>query len=319
MQQHPVPQHIASYEFRLIGDMTLKQFAMLAGCCVIALLFYASGLPAYFRWPMVLFFVILGVALAFLPFEERPLHQWLIAFFKSTYAPTIFYWQKKPPALAAFEETLKTPMVSKAQEGPTLPSDREQLDQYLQSLPTQADPVAEKEAADLAKIDQLFQTTAMSTAAMATPAVAPQPVSPPVYTPPPVVPKPKPKIEPKKVYIPPPPVMSKAAPKKKEPVLEAATSAELPFPQAPTIPNLLVGMVLDNQNKIVEGAIIEIRDDQGIPVRALKTNRIGQFRIVTPLKDGVYEIETEKEGHQFDLFKLELKGKPVKPIKIKAR
>ena len=31
LQQHPVPQHIASYEFKLIGDMTIKQFAYLAG------------------------------------------------------------------------------------------------------------------------------------------------------------------------------------------------------------------------------------------------------------------------------------------------
>ena len=27
MEQHPVPQNIASFEFKLIGDITLKQFA----------------------------------------------------------------------------------------------------------------------------------------------------------------------------------------------------------------------------------------------------------------------------------------------------
>ena len=31
METHPVPQNISSYEFRLVGDMTLKQFLYLAG------------------------------------------------------------------------------------------------------------------------------------------------------------------------------------------------------------------------------------------------------------------------------------------------
>jgi len=76
---------------------------------------------------------------------------------------------------------------------------------------------------------------------------------------------------------------------------------------------------MDKEGKIVEGAIMEIRDAQGNPVRALRTNPLGQFRIATPLPNGIYEIETEKEGLIFDLVKIALKGEIVQPIEIRAK
>ena len=41
MQQHPVPQNVTQYQFRLVGDMTLKQFLELAGGMLLAYLIYA--------------------------------------------------------------------------------------------------------------------------------------------------------------------------------------------------------------------------------------------------------------------------------------
>src|SRR3989344_1297087 len=92
MEQHPVPQHISSYQFRLVGDMTLKQFFQLAGGGLISLLFYASGLPNLIKWPIILFSFLMGAALAFLPFRDRPLEEWIVAFFRAVYSPTIFTW-----------------------------------------------------------------------------------------------------------------------------------------------------------------------------------------------------------------------------------
>lgn len=370
MQQHPVPQHIASYEFRLVGDMTLRQFGMLAVCCLIALIFYASGLPAYFKWPIVIFFVFLGVGLAFFPINERPLHQWLIAFFKAVYSPTQFIWKKQPQKLALFETTTakpKTPLVQPKAAAP----DRSQLSQYLQTLPTEQTPLEKKEETFLNKVDNLFKTTSVPTPLPTTPVtptvmpqVAPSPPTtptPPPSTPPPSSPlapvpsKPVPsfkepakpvfKKEPPKtrptvvksarIVIPQPP-SPPSQPKEKKPrqprppiikfdpqkgktAVQAKISSQLPFPQTPQTPNLLVGMALDNQGKIVEGAIVEIRNSQGMPVRALKTNRLGQFRIATPLKNDLYEIETDKEDYNFDILKVELKGEPVPPIEIRAK
>src|SRR3989344_8025043 len=94
MEQHPIPQQITSYQFRLVGDMTLKQFFQLAGGIVVALFFYWTPLHPLIKWPLIFFFTLLGVAMAFLPFEDRPLENWIIAFFRSIYSPTIYSWKK---------------------------------------------------------------------------------------------------------------------------------------------------------------------------------------------------------------------------------
>src|SRR5258708_4022321 len=94
MEQHAVPQNISSYQFHLVGDMTLKQFLELAAGVVIGILFYATGLPSLIKWPLILFSAGMGAALAFIPLEERPLEKWIVAFFRSVYSPTLFHWEK---------------------------------------------------------------------------------------------------------------------------------------------------------------------------------------------------------------------------------
>lgn len=90
-------------------------------------------------------------------------------------------------------------------------------------------------------------------------------------------------------------------------------------PLPPTIPNTITGQVLDNFGKIVEGAILEIRDSAGKPVRALRSNKLGHFIIVTPLPNGQYDIITEKENYEFKPVYFEAKGEIIPPILIKGR
>ena len=44
MDNHPIPQDVTGFQFRLIGDMTIKQFAYLAGGMILAWIFLASPL-----------------------------------------------------------------------------------------------------------------------------------------------------------------------------------------------------------------------------------------------------------------------------------
>src|SRR5690606_3021573 len=103
------------------------------------------------------------------------------------------------------------------------------------------------------------------------------------------------------------------------PVAKAVTNVDLPSPAPPNTPNTLVGMVLDENNKIVENAIIEIRDKNQTPVKALKSNQLGQFFSASPLDKGLYEIEVQKPGLQFDIISLNLKNQIVPPLEIKAK
>jgi len=90
-------------------------------------------------------------------------------------------------------------------------------------------------------------------------------------------------------------------------------------PSPATIPNVIVGQVMDSQNKIVEGAILEVKDFQGRPVRALKTNKAGHFMIVTPLPSGSYQMNVEKEGLTFEAVNFEMHGAIVEPMAIRAK
>jgi len=106
---------------------------------------------------------------------------------------------------------------------------------------------------------------------------------------------------------------------KKADKLEATGKAlfgEIPMPDIPEIPNLIVGMVTNKEGKIVEGAIVEIQDEHGNPARVLKTNSLGQFKIASPLQNGKYLIICEKENFNFDRVDIDLSGKIVQPIKI---
>lgn len=318
VQQHPVPQHIASYEFRLVGDMTLRQFGYLASGTVIALIFYGTALPTFIKWPLIVFSGFLGFAFAFMPIGERPLSIWILAFIKAIISPSQFVWQKTSQKPDFFAPRSAQKALEKFSPPPP---DKTQLTQYLQTLPTgeTKSSLDQQEENFLKQIGQLFQLTGILTAA-GSPTTSFAPTAPkppprweiPVFKPSLVTEKTAPK-EPKSVVLPEKPG------KLRGPAVAAKTSAQLPLPAPPNRPNILAGMVLDKNGEIIEGAIIEIRDSQGMPVRALKTNKLGQFTIATPLEDGIYEIETEKEGYQFGIIKIETKGEIIQPLEIRAK
>jgi protocatechuate 3,4-dioxygenase beta subunit len=89
-------------------------------------------------------------------------------------------------------------------------------------------------------------------------------------------------------------------------------------PSPPYTPNTLTGQVLDSTGKIVEGAILEIKDASGRPARAVRTNRAGHFLITIPFTNGTYEIVTEKDGLHFKSVKFEAKGEIIPAIIIKG-
>lgn len=319
MEQHPVPQHISSYQFRLVGDMTVKQFGMLASGCITGLIIYASPLNVAIKWPLIIASIFLGFALAFLPVQERPLDQWITAFIKAIFSPTQFVWKKKLKEPEIFKATPRRRVVRQA---PAPPPDKDQLSEYLATLPTEARNLLDQQEEDFVKkAVNMFQLT-KTPSITPQPTVTPpwpritQPTSSPVFkTRPSRQTEPRIAVPPKKrkVILP----EEKSVPKKT--TVEAKFGLELPFPEPPTQPNTLVGMVLNEESKIIEGAIIEIRDKKDIPVRALKTNKLGQFRSVTPLDNGEYEMEIEKENHQFDIQKINLTGEIVKPLEIHAK
>ena len=158
MIEHPIPQNVTNYQFRLVGDMTLKQFLELAGGVLAGWLIWSLDLPAIIRWPMVIMAVILGLGLAFMPLEDRPMDQWFIAFFRAIYRPTIFVWKK------AVRDDILSFQASPAESKSVLESAVKMPTAKLESLlaaykineAVKADPLLETWEKHLASIPQLF-------------------------------------------------------------------------------------------------------------------------------------------------------------------
>ena len=309
--------------------MTLKQFLQVGGGVLIALVFYSTPIIGIIKWPLVIISILTGAALAFLPFQERPLEKWIFAFFRAIYSPTLYYW-KKSAALERFFQD-EAPSAQPTQQEAVLQS-------YLGQAAQKGSPLQKLEEAEtgfLSKVSGLFAgitsqlsgtVPAVDTAPQqvpTTPAAMKIPVSEPIR----VVQENKPKlvIEERKMDAPATQTFSSS---QVNPVIagnefistrQAIFSPMAAPPNLPSIPNIAVGQVVDQERKIVEGAIMEIRDTAGRPVRALRSNKLGHFVIVTPLENGKYEIVTEKDGHEFSPVSFEANGNIIPPILVSGK
>ena len=90
-------------------------------------------------------------------------------------------------------------------------------------------------------------------------------------------------------------------------------------PQLTTVPNVVNGVIKDINGMLLSDVVLVVKDSVGNSVRALKSNKIGHFAISTPLPNGVYTMELEKEGDEFDIVQINLEGEIMLPIEIRAR
>jgi hypothetical protein len=135
-EAHPIPQDITGFQFKLIGDMTLKQFAYLAAGAIAAWIVYLLPLLLLIKLPIVVFFLGFGVALAFVPVDGRPLDTMIAYFFKAVFSPTQYIYQKQGATLGV------TPAPG-ADLTKTL--SQNQLQQFLSKVPKIRNPLDRKE------------------------------------------------------------------------------------------------------------------------------------------------------------------------------
>lgn len=332
-REHPIPQEVSTYEFRLVGDMTIKQFMQVAAGALVSLVLYSSDLAPYVKWPLILISFLMGVALAFFPIEDRPLSKWIVLFAKAIYSPTVYIWNKSARKYDFFQaEDTALPQTSpnseiisqQVQETTPIP---QLLNPALPQTPADESVALDKKEEELlAKVNMQFIGTNNQQSGSSMPItqqrsdikmkvpqvnnikIEPQkkdfvPINPPEYT------------EPSRVGGQVTPIQAQQFSQAKT----ATFSEEASPPSPPTRPNVIVGQVMDSGGKIVDGAILEIKDSEGRSVRALRSNRLGHFMIVTPLVNGLYRITTEKEGFVFDPVSFEANDRIIPPIAIWAK
>ncbi len=317
MEQHPIPQQISSYEFKLVGEMTLKQFLKAAAGIIMAILINSTGLIVIVKWPLMLVSAGIGLLLAFVPFEDRPLETWVMAFIKSIYSPTIYTYKKrndngwldldftksnnenKDEAEKPIENKNLFVSVTKdtSEAKNKIIRERMNVKAAVESIKDNINSVKSIKK----ETKELFDTKITVKEKVET--------------------KDEVQIE----NIPEESVKTndwrdqKTDLNLKKEKLEATGNAvfgTIPMPDRPDIANIIVGMATNWDGKIIDGVIVEIQDEHGSPTRVIKTNSLGQFKISTPLANGRYLIIAEKEGYIFDRVNVDLAGKIIDPIRI---
>ncbi len=404
MEQHPVPQNVTTFQFRLIGDMTIKQFGYLACGIILGYIFYKLPLPFFFTWPLAIGSAVLGFGLAFVPVEERPMDVWIASFFKNVYSPTQYIWQKKPgqttaaagqPNITHTQQSVTTklvglfsswfgsthpvsapkPEISRAPAVAAPPRHRAPAPPVVpvQTAPSGIIISLERMSDPFAWFKKMFHSrpkVELSPGLSFNNALAPHqaplvikpqptarvasPVAPPI-TPPAVRPAGhehvlelqgqlsdslvrREQLEKELVALRQQMEQQTHSPTAPSPMrrasLTSATDAPTSvrvftqdsatragIPRLTTFPNIVTGIIKDHNGNLLPGMLITVRDNTDTPLRALKTNKLGQFAASTPLPNGTYlvEIEDPKNVLVFDKVQIPLNGAVAPPIEVVAK
>lgn len=374
MEQHPVPQNVTSFQFRLIGDMTIKQFGYLAGGVILGYISIKLPLPFFIRWPLAVFFGLGGFGLAFVPVEERPMDVWVLSFFKSIYSPTQYIWRKnlRTQTPTGVQPTPADSFTSQAQHQitgqPSLPTQKNNPFEFLKTL-------FEKHPHTTPPAQKVSQKSGL--------------VTPETQTHPIVVPGPSPRVSTtsnaasqelstsqkrireleaslqkiatdttsrdlagervvelqkqltdvlaqkehmeheleklrKKLEANPGETVAATTIHQGQPtvrVVSPGSATQVGLPRLTTFPNVTTGIVKDHEGNLLPGVLITIRDTQDTPLRALKTNKLGQFAASTPLPNGTYlvEVEDPRQRFAFDRAQITLSGEVVPALEIRSK
>ncbi len=380
MEQHPVPQNVTTFQFRLIGDMTLKQFGYLVGGAIVAYIIYKLPLPFFITLPLAVTSAVAGFGLAFVPIEERPMDVWVLSFIKSIYNPTQYVWKKQRVA-----DQAPAPIPLSTPAAPAPPPTRK--GDILQNIFVPTAPSAVPVSAPKRGMFDRFSDF-MTPKPKTPPPIAMQATIPAArmdFSPPPVV-RPTPNVAKELAETQKKESALEDKLKKLTSELEGKTAAEsrvvelqsqltrllaeqetmmtelaklraqssvpqpkpattttmhtaqtpkvptiqviapgraatVGLPRLTTFPNVVTGIIKDKDKNLLPGVLVTVKDKEGVPLRALKTNRLGQFAASTPLPNGVYFVETEdpRLRFTFDRAQITLNGSIVPALEIFAK
>jgi len=310
MDGHPIPQDVTGFQFKLIGAMTIKQFAYVGIGVVISVIIYYSPVNIFFKILLIPLFGLGGTILAFVPIEGRPIDVMFFNFIKSLFVPNQFIYQKNGGQLS-FTQPLPTGNSSDISTIKTQNKLDEKEQAYISSVAaTTADmtqaPISQPQVATLSQPASLQEPEQ--------PTVQQQTISAPPAPPQPSVQQIA--VQPQQTHV-----QDQALPK--PPLASSPIQVTLQQPAKTTgalqpsdTPNVVMGIVKDSRGNVLSGMLVEIKDKDGNPVRAFKTNPLGQFSSATPLSPGNYsmEIEDPKAQHNFNPITITTNNQILLPI-----
>jgi hypothetical protein len=443
-KQHPVPQNVMDVEFKLIGELTIRQFSYLLVFTLLAFGAASAGIPVIFKYPLVPFLVLTGLAFAFLPFNDITLDKWVANYISAITTPRLRVWKHVQRVPYFFTlDTSKIKEDPREQRSPLKPrgsisdflnqgsakdidfedeSDLQKNEEdFFKSLgldvapttktskPSQqvntAQPVASTQPTlqqqatkdlvdDEAHTKDKFSSIALSSQNIPTNTqqkdqttglnvknsdqednhsnqesvdkkhyeahmqelnllkeklvkdieknkyrvledkkrdvqeVVKRPADPAKTVDLPSTQPATQKLT--KQQGPTKPTLESeitTSKKPKTPIFKkllrslggsgnVQPAKKIPKDTVNTNQNNLSGSIVDDKSNVIAEAIVIVKNEDGDPIRALKTNSVGQFESTTPLDNGVFTIEAIKEGYSFTPITLKALGSSLNPVKL---
>jgi hypothetical protein len=338
MENHPIPQDITGFKFKLIGSITIKQFLYLLAGGAIALIVYLLPGEIAFKLPFMLTFFGIGAALAFLPIEGRPMDIMLINFIKALPSENQYIYKKRGVNFAHYvflQPPKPTAPIKETSEGKNDSDTKRAL--LLNQLRSHYDRPDEKELVFLKNIKGYFDTEKVNNIPVTnlTPKADELPQN-----------ELEEKLEPlaqqtvpAQATTEPETIVSEEAPVALFTPLENTAPIEqvtpvdtnnnartvIPesqiragFPTLPDVPNIILGIVKDPRGRVLPNILVEVIDQNNVPVRAFKTNALGQFASATPLPAGTYRVffDDAQKVHEFEPTEITLTNQIFNPLEI---
>lgn len=305
MENHPIPQDITGFQFKLIGSMTIRQFVYLAAGVVVAFfIFFILPIPFLIKLPLSIIFLIIGASFAFVPISGRPMDTMVSNFFKALFAQTQYIYQKTGGDLSTQHSQTSDvslqapPSPMPANLAPPPPPITNEFEASIvqtapvlvQTVSTPISPVENSVIAGQSELQKLLLETQRQKEALEKELLA-------------LRSKPESQNGKKTQNV------------RKVPQGLEKTAGVLSIPQEP---NLITGIIKDPRGNLLQNILVEVKDSEDNPVRAFKTNELGQFASATPLNNGKYVLtfEDSKGEHKFDAVEIEVVGSAVVPLEI---
>lgn len=274
MQEHPVPRQITTFEFKLIGELTLKQFGYLAGAAVFTILIYFL-LPStlYLNIIFAAIPALMGIGFAFVPVNERPMDVWLKNLVKRMSSASQYYYKKnnKPPKIL-----LGVVLPPKEQLEKYLTA-QQKLNEYLQKKPK----TSQQDVMNSVTTSYDERKTRIKTLFAAS--YTPAPVEPAVYTAPPTDP----------VVIDTSTATVEEASTPLPPTEQLMPTTEVPVVTAPVSTENIVmrGTVYSPNGVPLPGILVYLKQGNEV-IRLFKTDKEGMFLTNIAIPPGEYTVQT---------------------------
>ena len=104
MDLHPIPRQITTFEFKVIGFMTVKQFGFVLLAGVFGYLFFLAIPIQILNIVVGVLIASVGLVFAFVPVNDRPLDVFLRNLVRRLNSPTQYVFRKHNTALHIFDE-----------------------------------------------------------------------------------------------------------------------------------------------------------------------------------------------------------------------